>query len=231
MLSGYLALWNYPLVYELIRGYLPKECSAYSAAITLVVSVIIFYTVLFQIAGRLSPHCGNGYHLPRGKNIVTLALGGISGYFFSGLVGYAIALSPWHPEVAGSADFAGKAVHRLTVLTGIVDRFSLQFVSISQRRSQLLSRVTPWQRPESENKKEQRDSTSSASVIREAAPAAVQPPEKPQHPVVPAEKKAVKSHEKPKKTYDLSRYDSKPRKPAARQAESSAGKNAESGTL
>ena len=141
----------------------------------------------------------------------------MSGYFVSGLVGYAIAISPLHSRFAANADFAGKAVHRLAVLTGVIDRFSLQFVPVSRRKNQLLSRVTPWQKTKPAAPKKAEEKTP-------PSPPPPAPPEKPQAPApAPEKKKAVKSYKKNKKVYDLSRYDSKPRKSALPQPEKTAG--------
>lgn len=170
--GGYIALWAYPLAYDFLKPYLPPELVPWGRMITQAAVLLLAFMMIFQVCVSCSTHGGGGYHLPRRGNFSCLVLGLLTGLLVSTLLTYLICLSPLHGMIAQTESFSQKAVFRVTVLTGIVDKLSFQGKSISGRKKLLTERVYPLRDPRKvaeQKAKEAKEAAEKAAVEKAAA--------------------------------------------------------------
>ena len=146
-LGGYLALWSYPLVSGSFKDFFSGAIQPWRAVILQGSLILILFIVFFQVAGSLSSHSGNGYHLPGQKSIATWIIRLLSSFVFAALVCYLICLSPLHFRVTQSKMFSEKTVRNVLLLTNTIDKLSLQGRSSVERKKQLMSRLHPLEDP------------------------------------------------------------------------------------
>jgi hypothetical protein len=146
-LAVYISFWTYPLISGLIKEFYPKELQFWSVLITLAGTMFFCLVIFYKITHSMASHGGGGYHLPKSRTLLTLIPCALTGLLYSGVIGYLICVSPLYWKFVKTESFSQKAVRRMQIFTGIMDRLSLQDFSFSQRKQVLEKRVFPPEDP------------------------------------------------------------------------------------
>ncbi len=146
-LAVYISFWTYPLISKLVKAFYPKELQVWSVMITLEAVTLVCLLALSKITSSMSSHGGGGYHLPKSRTLLTFIPCALTGLLYSGVIGYLICVSPLYWKLSKQESFSKKAVRRMQIFTVIMDSFSLQNYSSSQRKQSLEKIIFPLEDP------------------------------------------------------------------------------------